>query len=123
MKSYFVYILTNPGNSVLYIGVTNNLERRILEHKQKKIDGFTKKYNCTKLVFFEETDSVHTAIEREKQLKNWHRNWKINLVKSQNLKWEDLSRDWFDPAFFDAETKQPNRHSEFFRNLKRIKRS
>ncbi len=80
MNQYFVYILTNKSNKVLYIGVTNNLERRMYEHKNKMIDGFTKKYNLTKLVYFEETSDVQSAIEREKQLKNWHRDWKIKLI-------------------------------------------
>lgn len=72
MKSYFVYIMTNKSKT-LYIGVTNNLQRRVYEHKNKLIDGFTKKYNITKLVYFEETNDVNQAIRREKQLKNWKR--------------------------------------------------
>jgi putative endonuclease len=91
MRQYFVYILTNKYNTVLYIGVTNNLERRILEHKQKQIPGFTKKYNCTKLVYFEETNDVISAIAREKQLKNWHRDWKKNLISEFNPNWDDLA--------------------------------
>jgi putative endonuclease len=73
MNQYFVYILTNKSNKVLHIGVANNLERRVSEHKNKMINGFTKKYNLTKLIYFEETSDVSSAIEREKQLKNWHR--------------------------------------------------
>jgi len=91
MNQYFVYILTNKVNKVLYIGVTNNLERRMYEHRNKMIDGFTKKYNLTKLVYFEETSDVRNAIEREKQLKNWHRDWKIKLVTDFNPEWKDLS--------------------------------
>jgi len=91
MNQYFVYILTNKSNRVLYIGVTNNLERRMYEHKNKMIDGFTKRYNLTKLVYFEETSDVSSAIEREKQLKNWHRDWKISLVNQFNPKCNDLS--------------------------------
>ena len=91
MKQYYVYILTNKSNRVLYIGVTNNLIRRILEHKKKEIKGFTQKYNCTKLVYYEATESVDGAIEREKQLKNWHRQWKINLITENNPDWEDLA--------------------------------
>ena len=91
MRHYYVYILTNKTNSVLYIGVTNHLARRVQEHKQKKIKGFTKKYNCTKLVYFEETRYIEDAIRREKQLKNWHRQWKIDLIDGFNPKWEDLS--------------------------------
>lgn len=73
-KSFYIYILTNKTNNVLYIGVTNNLARRIFEHKNKLIEGFSKKYNLTKLVYFEQTDNIESAIKREKQLKNWHRN-------------------------------------------------
>ena len=93
MRKYYVYILTNKTNNVLYIGVTNNLYRRISEHRQKKVKGFTQKYNCTKLVFFEETKYITDAIQREKQLKNWHREWKINLINEHNPKWEDLGEE------------------------------
>jgi len=91
MNEYFVYIVTNKSNKVLYTGVTNNLERRMFEHKNKMINGFTKKYNLTKLVYFEETSDVGSALEREKQLKNWHRNWKIKLITDFNPEWKDLS--------------------------------
>ncbi len=93
MNQYFVYILTNKSNKVLYIGVTNNLERRMYEHRNKMIDGFTKRYNLTKLVYFEETFDVESAIEREKQLKNWHRDWEIRLINDFNPEWEDLSTE------------------------------
>jgi putative endonuclease len=72
-RQYTIYIITNKSNKVIYIGVTNNLERRIIEHKNKLVEGFTKKYNLTKLVYYEATDDVESAIRREKQLKNWHR--------------------------------------------------
>ena len=91
MNQYFVYILTNKSNKVLYIGVTNDLERRMYEHKNKMLNGFTKRYNLTKLVYFEVTSDVRSAIEREKQLKNWHRDWKISLISQFNPDWEDLS--------------------------------
>lgn len=90
MKQYCVYILTNRDNKVLYIGVTGNLQRRILEHKNKSIKGFTEKYNCNKLVYFEQTENVMSALEREKQLKNWHRKWKIDLIDKFNPDWKDL---------------------------------
>ena len=91
MNEYFVYILTNKSNKVLYIGVTNDLERRMFEHKNKMVNGFTKRYNLTKLVYFEETSDIKSAIEREKQLKNWHRDWKIKLITDFNPVWKDLS--------------------------------
>jgi len=91
MSQYFVYMLTNKSNKVLYIGVTNNLERRMYEHRNKMIDGFTKRYNLTKLGYFEETSDVRSAIQREKQLKNWHRDWKISLINRFNPNWNDLS--------------------------------
>ena len=91
MKEYFVYILTNNRNTVFYIGVTNDLERRIYEHKNKYVAGFTKRYNITKLVYYEECSSIKDALAREKQLKNWHREWKINLIKNLNPNMNDLS--------------------------------
>lgn len=92
-KSYYVYIITNYKNTTLYIGITNNLKRRIYEHKNKLIEGFTKKYNLGKLVYYEETNDVKSAIEREKKLKNWHREWKLNLIKSINKEFKDLYND------------------------------
>ena len=89
-KQFYIYILTNKANKVLYIGMTNDLTRRIYEHKNKLIEGFTKKYNVTKLVYYEITTDVESAIRREKQLKNWHRDWKINLINGFNHKWDDL---------------------------------
>ncbi len=94
-KQYYVYILTNKSNKVLYIGVTNDLLRRIYEHKKKLIPNFTKKYNLTKLVYYEITDNIECAIRREKQLKNWHRDWKINLITQNNKEWKDLSEELF----------------------------
>lgn len=93
-RSYYVYILTNWNNEVMYVGVTNNLERRLYEHKQKLIDGFTKKYNLNKLVYFEETNSVLVAIEREKEIKKWRREKKNALVLKDNSQWTDLSDGW-----------------------------
>lgn len=93
MKSYFVYILTNYTNSTFYIGVTNNVERRLYEHKQEFVKGFSKRYKLKKLVYYEECKNIHEAIAREKQLKNWHRDWKINLIKSMNPDYKDLLED------------------------------
>lgn len=95
MKNYYVYIITNFTNSTLYIGVTNNLERRLYEHKNKLVDGFSKRYNFNKLVYFEETTSIETAIEREKQLKSWKRDKKETLIKNINPTWKDLSEEWY----------------------------
>ncbi len=95
MKRYFVYIMTNKSRT-LYAGVTNNLVRRVYEHKHKIVPGFTKKYNIDKLVYFEETPDVKAAIEREKQIKGWLRAKKIQLIESINPDWNDLSLDWFE---------------------------
>ena len=89
-NQYYVYILTNWNNKVMYIGVTNDLKRRIYEHKNKLVDGFTKKYNLNKLVYFEITTEIQTALEREKEIKKWRRSKKNNLVESGNEMWEDL---------------------------------
>ena len=91
---YYVYILTNKNNTVLYIGVTNNLERRMYEHKNKLVDGFTKRYNISKLVFFESSSDVKSAIGREKQLKKWSRRKKEELINQMNPSWKDLSENW-----------------------------
>ena len=80
----------------LYTGVTNDLTRRVYEHKNKLLKGFTKKYNIDQLVYYEETDDVQTAIEREKQIKGWLRRRKVALIKSMNPNWDDLSEGWFD---------------------------
>jgi len=90
MKSYFVYILTNKNNSVLYSGITNSLMRRIWEHKSKLIDGFTKKYNVTKLVYYESFDNPSDAIKREKQIKAGSRKKKKELINKFNPGWKEL---------------------------------
>src|SRR5688572_14934176 len=92
-SSYFVYILTNETNSVLYIGITNNLVRRVYEHKQKLVPGFTMKYNLHKLVYFEEFNNSITAIEREKQLKGGSRKKKIALIMEKNPFCRDLYKE------------------------------
>ncbi len=89
-KSYYVYILASKKNGTLYTGVTNNLLRRVFEHKNNITKGFTFGYEVHKLVYFEQTDSIVTAIEREKKLKVWHRDWKIKLIEEMNPKWNDL---------------------------------
>ena len=94
-KTYFVYILSNWNNKVVYIGVTSDLNKRIYQHKNKLIDGFTKKYNVTKLVYYEATEDVLSAISREKQLKGWVRKKKNSLIKKLNPDWNDLSEALF----------------------------
>jgi len=89
-KTYYVYILASKRNGTLYIGVTNNLERRSVEHTFGMYNGFTKKYHVHKLVYYEEFNDIREAILREKRLKKWNRAWKIELIKKQNPTWEDL---------------------------------
>jgi len=93
-KLYFVYLLTNWNNSIMYVGMTNNLQRRLYEHKNKLIKGFTCTYNVSKLVYFESTHDVNSAIAREKEIKKWRREKKDKLVIQQNPGWEDLSLQW-----------------------------
>ncbi len=95
MNEYYVYIMSNKSR-ILYIGVTNNLLRRVYEHKNKLVEGFTSKYNINELVYFEQIRDIRSAITREKQLKGWLREKKINLIHSSNPKWEDLSFGWYD---------------------------
>ncbi len=90
MNYYFVYILASRKNGVLYIGVTNNLKRRIYEHKHDLIKGFTKKYKVHNLVFYEVHNDIKYAILREKQIKKWKRQWKIDLIEKENIDWNDL---------------------------------
>jgi putative endonuclease len=91
--AYYIYILASKRNGTLYIGVTNNLIRRVFEHKNELIEGFTKKYGIKDLVYYEETDDMKTAILREKRLKTWKRNWKIKLIENFNPTWKDLYND------------------------------
>jgi putative endonuclease len=95
MKEYYVYILSNKRGT-LYTGITNDLERRVYQHKNKLILGFTKKYNITDLVYFEPTDDVTAAIAREKQIKGMLRSKKVDLIRQLNPHWKDLSEGWFD---------------------------
>jgi putative endonuclease len=91
-----VYIITNKKDGVLYIGVSSDLERRMFEHKNKLVEGFSSRYNLDKLIYFEVYQYVSDAIRREKSLKKWKREWKINLIVEENPDWKDLSGDWFD---------------------------
>ena len=89
-KQYYVYIITNWKDKIMYVGITNDLRRRVYEHKSKLIDGFTKKYNVNKLVYNEITENVNSALEREKEIKKWRREKKNKLVASMNKNWNDL---------------------------------
>lgn len=95
MRKAYVYIMSNKNRSTLYIGVTNNLERRILEHKAGFGSAFTTKFNLTDLIYFEQFEGIKNDIEREKQLKNWHKEWKWNLIKEENPSLSDYAEDWF----------------------------
>jgi putative endonuclease len=95
VKQYYVYIMTNRSGT-LYTGVTNDLRRRVWQHKQKLVEGFTKRYNITRLVYYEETPDVNAAIAREKQIKGWRREKKVALIESVNSGWKDLSEGWFE---------------------------
>ena len=100
MNDYYVYMITNKRNTVLYIGVTNNLTRRMYEHKEKLIAGFSEKYNCNKLVWYEHTNSIESAIVKEKQMEIWKREYKENVINGMNPQWKDLSEELYEiPAF------------------------
>ncbi len=94
-KLYHVYILSNKTNTVVYIGVTGDLMRRLWEHRNDVADGFTKRYHVHKLMYYESTTDAQTAIDREKQLKKWRRAKKNELIESINPAWKDLAADWF----------------------------
>ena len=89
-RTYFVYILASKRNGTLYIGVTNDLARRVWEHREGMIDGFTKKYGVNRLVHYETFSDIHDAIHRETRLKKWNRQWKIDLIQKENVEWQDL---------------------------------
>lgn len=105
MKSYYVYMMTSEKNGTIYTGVSNNLLRRVAKHKRKEVKGFTEKYNVNILVWYEQTNDVRIAIEREKQIKKWKRKWKIRLIEKTNPEWKDLffeiggTVEMLDPAF------------------------
>jgi putative endonuclease len=100
--TYYVYILTNITHTVLYTGVTNNIDNRVFLHKVKYNVGFTSKYNCTKLVYYEEFFDPTEAIHREKQLKKYRRDWKRNLISTMNPQWKDLSNGWYPRKEFES---------------------
>ncbi len=117
MKLYYVYILSNKTRTVLYIGMTNDLERRMLEHKTGHGSTFCKKYKVTDLLYYEEYPSIVDAITREKQLKNWHREWKWNLIKKENKNLQDISKDWFTREEYENinECKTMGKLDEYYR--------
>ncbi|NIR47907.1 GIY-YIG nuclease family protein [candidate division KSB1 bacterium] len=90
MKAYYVYMMANKYNNVLYVGVTNNLIRRVYEHKTNLVDGFTSKYKCHKLVWFEKIEDIETAIIIEKRMKKWKREYKENVINEMNPEWKDV---------------------------------
>lgn len=94
VHQYYLYVLSNNYNGTLYIGVTNDLERRMFEHKNKLIEGFTKKYGLNRLVYFETFQYINDAIKREKNMKKWKPDWKNKLFQKDNSNWIDLSKDW-----------------------------
>ncbi len=95
-KSYYVYILASKPRGTLYIGVTNDLVARVWQHKDGRVPGFTRRYGVNLLVWFDETNDVSSAIQREKQIKKWRRLWKIQLIEKTNPEWHDLSTDWYE---------------------------
>ncbi len=104
MAEYYVYIMSNKSR-MLYTGVTNDLERRVYEHKNRLTPGFTSRYRLNKLVFYESTNDITVAIEREKELKGWVRRKKTALINSVNPEWKDLSDEWYDKPVILSETK------------------
>jgi putative endonuclease len=101
MRHYYVYIMANKGR-MLYVGVTNDLERRVQEHKRREVPGYTRRYGITSLVYYEETNSIQAAIAREKHIKGWLRAKKVALIAAANPQWRDLSAEWFPAPAADA---------------------
>ena len=105
MNTYYDYILASGKNGTLYNGVTNNLIKRVAQHKRKEVKGFAEKYKVNKLVWYEQTNDIRIAIKREKQIKKWNRKWKIRLIEKENPEWNDLffeiggTEDLLDPNF------------------------
>ena len=104
IMKYYVYILSSKKNGTLYIGVTSNLLKRVYEHKNNLVDGFTKKYHVHQLVYYEKTNEINTAIAREKQIKKWKRQWKIELIEKFNPDWQDFYYDFLDKYEFLLKT-------------------
>jgi len=102
-KQFYVYSLASERNGTLYVGVTSDLKQRVWQYKNRMVDGFTKKYNVTRLAYYEQTSDVQTALAREKEMKKWRRSKKIALIKSINPKWQDLSAGWYDEVNQDLE--------------------
>jgi putative endonuclease len=117
-KTYFVYILASKRNGTIYTGVTSDLIKRVYQHKNGLIDGFTKKYSVHDLVYFEATDDVQSALQREKQIKKWNRQWKIEMIEKKNNEWRDLypeltgDKDGFPPYFDRLSTSRGNDRKE-----------
>jgi len=101
IHKYYVYILASQRNGTLYIGMTNDLQRGVYEHKTGTIKGFTQKYGVSLLIYFEEFQHVQQAIERENNLKKWKRAWKLKLIEEENPNWDDLAKDWYDDLLID----------------------
>jgi len=96
IHKYYVYILASKRNGTIYIGMTNDLQHRVYEHKTGIVKGFTQKYGVSMLVYFEEFQQVEQAIQRENNMKKWKRDWKLKLIEENNLTWDDLAKDWYD---------------------------
>jgi putative endonuclease len=95
MKEFWVYIMASAFNGTLYVGVTSDILKRVYEHKTNAVDGFTKDHHVHHLVFLEKHQNAEAAISREKRIKRWKREWKMNLIEQDNPKWEDLAQNWF----------------------------
>ncbi len=120
MPGYFVYILSNKSR-MLYVGVTNNLARRLFEHREKFVPGFAERFGLKRLVYFEAAESVEAAISREKQIKGWVRRKKTALIHSVNPEWSDLSNDWMPPGLPDALRYSQGDKNTFSVNLDAVK--
>jgi putative endonuclease len=110
--TYYVYILTNHLGTSLYTGVTNDLIRRVIEHRQRKPGSYSARYKTTRLIYYEETGDVSAAIQREKQIKGWARKKKLDLIATLNRRWDDLSKDWFESPEADLGLRDSSLRSE-----------